>query len=90
MTNEAFIVSAACRVGKKIIVAPRHMHPLMHEQAEAYGVSLVGCEEGFIDQRGKFYTRRQAWKIAKRNNQIRFRCGGDTADYGTLYSENLY
>jgi hypothetical protein len=47
-------------------------------------------DQGFIDQFGKYYTRTEAWKIAEAMGQIRYRCGGDTANGGTLYSENLY
>lgn len=43
--------------------------------------------QGFIDQHGNFYTRKEAWIIAKDNDQIiRIVPGSE----GTLYSENLY
>jgi hypothetical protein len=45
-------------------------------------------EQGFIDQYGKFYSRKAAWKIAEKEGQIIRRCGGD--EDGTLWSENLY
>lgn len=47
-------------------------------------------EQGFIDQRGDFMTRTQAWHVAEQAGQIRRRCGGDVTNGGTLYSENLY
>lgn len=53
-------------------------------------ITFIDNEEGFIDQHGNFHTRQQAWKIAEANGQIIHRCGGDTANGGTLYSENLY
>ena len=56
-------------------------------------LGLVGMpqfEEGFVDQHGRFYDRREAYKIAAANGQIRRRVGGDATDGGTLYSENLY
>jgi hypothetical protein len=43
-------------------------------------------EQGFIDQHGKFYSREDAWDIAKENGQIFRDCDVD----GTLFSENLY
>lgn len=46
--------------------------------------------QGFVDQFGIFYTRTDAWKIASAAGQILRRCGGDDANGGTLYSENLY
>ena len=60
---------------------------------KAYNWQSV-CEgeviQGFADQFGKFYDRQEAWKIAEQNGQIIRRVGGDTANGGTLYSENLY
>jgi hypothetical protein len=44
------------------------------------------CDQGFIDQRGKFWTREEAWVIAETNGQIKYRVSIE----GTLYSENLY
>jgi hypothetical protein len=45
------------------------------------------AEQGFINQRGEFLTRKQAWVIAFNANQIIRRVGGDE---GVLYSENLF
>lgn len=47
-------------------------------------------EQGFIDQHGAFMSRREAWEVAEAAGQIIRRVGGDEADGGTLYSENLY
>lgn len=86
------IVCAAVRYSDGFIVcAPRHFDPLMHELIpERYKRDHSRAEQGFIDQRRHFYTRTQAWKIAEANGQIARRCGGDAADCGTLFSENLY
>jgi hypothetical protein len=46
--------------------------------------------QGFIDNKRVFLTRTEAWQVAEAAGQIKRRCGGDTADGGTLYSENLY
>ncbi len=92
------IVSAANRKqGFPLIIGPRHWDSTMHAQ---YDVSLKAfgdkCpqpheyEEGFIDKRGEFRTRQEAWVIATEADQIIRRCGGDEARGGTLYSENLY
>lgn len=48
---------------------------------------LIGCEQGFIDNRGAFHTREEAHVIAIKNGQRRYRCGGDET---RLYSEGLY
>lgn len=45
-------------------------------------------EQGFIDQHGKFYTREEAFVIAKENDQLIRQEGWNTT--GRLYSENLY
>lgn len=61
-----------------------------------YGASSVKTSEenddryydqGFIDQYGFFYDRKEAWIIAVENGQIRNEDGGPE---GTLYSEHLY
>lgn len=46
--------------------------------------------QGFIDQWGVFMDRQEVWKVAEAAGQILHRCGGDTSNGGTLYSENLY
>lgn len=47
-------------------------------------------DQGFVDSRGTFLSRTAAWKVAYAAGQIIRRVGGDEADGGTLYSENLY
>jgi len=42
--------------------------------------------QGFIDQYGKFYTRKEAWVIAEKNGQII----REVSSPGMLFSENLY
>lgn len=59
---------------------------------ESRGTSIgedhIDEEQGFIDQHGKFYTRKEAFVIAKENNQlIRQESWNATEE---LYSENLY
>lgn len=75
-----------------ILIGPRHWDFTMRNQAESLGLSRKNknfkeVEQGFIDQFGTFYDRKEALIIAKRNNQIRFQL-----DYGTkeLFSEMLY
>jgi hypothetical protein len=85
------IVSAANRLECGLIfTGARHCDELMRAQAKAANKKLTRSEQGFVDQKGNFYSREDAWKIAIRNNQIIYRVGGDTANGGTLYSENLY
>jgi hypothetical protein len=46
-----------------------------------------GDDQGFVDQRGNYYTRAEAWVIAAKEGQIIRTIYGQE---GTLYSENLY
>ena len=82
------IVCAANRFENgPILIGARHFDQHMHIQANYMGVK--GSEphqQGFVDQYGRFYSRKDAWKIAEKNGQIIRSCGCD----GELYSENLY
>lgn len=85
-----FIVCAAIVFTDGLIVAgPRHfdrtMHCIIEKLPAVY--SAAAHTQGFIDQRGAFYTREEAYVIADKAGQIRQRVGGDD---GRLFSENLY
>ena len=57
-----------------------------HDSINFWGTG-ANIEQGFIDQHGNYYSRKDAWLIAKDNDQIiRIVPGCE----GTLYSENLY
>jgi hypothetical protein len=83
---DPWVVCAANRNKEsgRIICAPRHWDNTMRAQkleCEDWG----GWDQGFVNQFGEFLTREEAWKIAKKNNQIkRFTIEG------TLFSEDLY
>jgi hypothetical protein len=47
-------------------------------------------EQGFVDNKGNFLSRKEAFVVAKNAGQLIRRCGGDDAQGGILYSENLY
>lgn len=85
---EPRIVCAANRFENgPILIGARHFDQHMHIQANYMGVK--GYEphtQGFIDQYGRFYDRKQAWVIAERNGQIIRDCG----PVGELFSEHLY
>ena len=91
MTIQPWIVCAANKHPEsgRIICGARHYDPIMRAQINASegSESWKGCEQGFIDQFGKFYSREEALDIARRNRQIIRRCGGDERQ---LFSENLY
>ena len=58
----------------------------MREQVKLRDLPIEHVQ-GFIDQRGNFLTREEAWIVAEASGQIIRRVGGDGKK---LYSENLY
>jgi hypothetical protein len=92
------IVCAAnkCLVTGVVILGVRHWDELMHDVLKAYPDNTDCFKnhnkivQGFVDNKRNFLTRTEAWKIAFEAGQIVNRCGGDSANSGTLYSENLY
>jgi hypothetical protein len=89
--RDARIVCAAVRLNNGLVISSaRHFDPLMREQIKnnAFGPDVWNtAEQGFINSRGQFLTREQAYEMALAHGQIRRRVSGDE---GTLYSENLY
>lgn len=85
-----WIVCAANKYGDgRIIASARHHDKNMNAIIKAVGHSGSRAMQGFIDQFGRFYTRKQAMKMVLKNDQ-RFdkdRNGGNGED---LYSEGLY
>lgn len=75
-----------------LLLGPRHWGPTMRHQAKMlpFDAHALEWEQGFIDQRGEFLTREEAWKVAEAAGQIFQRVGGDTINGGRLFSENLY
>lgn len=82
---ERRIVCAAIRDGHgSIICGPRHWDKICRSTKHD------AWEQGFVDQRGEFLTREEAWKVAEAAGQILRRVGGDSINGGRLFSENLY
>jgi hypothetical protein len=93
MNNQRRVVCAACKLEDgTFIVGARHMDGIMHATRARIGKEFLHepDAQGFIDQRGVYMTRQEAWKVAEAAGQILYRCGGDTIDGGYLFSENLY
>jgi len=80
------VVCAAMRKDGILICGARHFDKVMRDQVKLIGLPSVSWEQGFIDQKGVFLTREEAWIIAKDADQI-IRI---VSSEGTLYSENLY
>jgi hypothetical protein len=88
------IVCAAIRNAKgEIICGARHYDKIMRDQLSqvvennANWDHMQDITQGFIDQRGVFLDRREAWLVAAAASQIIRRVGGDSDE---LFSENLY
>jgi hypothetical protein len=82
------IVCAACMFPSgRIIPSIRHFDDFMFDALRGTYPKEGQAVQGFVDQFGKFYTREEAWNLAKKNRQILRRVGGDGK---RLYSENLY
>lgn len=71
----------------EVVLGIRHWDAWMANALDTEGDPV---DQGFIDNRGNFLSRTEAWKIAEAAGQIIRRVGGDTTNGGTLYSENLY
>ena len=76
-----------------LVLGARHFDPLMHQQINALvdaGNSRAdwrASEQGFIDQRGVFMTRKEAWEVAVAAGQVKY---GPHLRGGQLDSSDLY
>ena len=70
---------------KQVILGIRHWDGYMRVQCLDYDYS--DYEQGFIDNKGNFLTREEAFVVAEREGQI---IRSAFSDEGCLYSENLY
>ena len=90
MDKQRVVVCAANKNNDGLIICgARHYDGIMTPQmvnSAAYWTA-ESIEQGFIDNRGVFMTREEAWKVASDAGQIAYRVGGDE---GKLFSENLY
>lgn len=89
------IVCAAIRDVRSgfVVAGVRHFDEIMRKNAKQYDTEssvAPNWRQGFLDNNYQFLTRREAWPIAEAAGQIIRRCGGDDAQGGMLYSENLY
>ncbi|MHB0965540.1 MAG: hypothetical protein ACYC36_03710 [Bellilinea sp.] len=89
---ERRIVCAAIRNDKgDIICGVRHFDVLMGKQIDnTYSLNnwAHDVEQGFVDNKGEFLSRTDAWKVAWEAKQVLRRVGGD--EKCVLYSENIY
>jgi hypothetical protein len=89
-----------------VICSPRHLDKIFSDVLDSFTSLEVDCTrivQGFVDNRGEFVTREEAWMIAANAGQIVRRVSGDyqivksvSGDYTVttnvyrLFSENLY
>lgn len=88
-TYTPWIVCAAMTDGDVIIPSPRHYDPTARElvfRITGKRKPLSNAVQGFIDQRGKFWTRGEACVIARDNGQIKKKTGPENE----LFSEDIY
>jgi hypothetical protein len=85
------IVCAANRhiITRQVICGARHWDKIMRAQAEVSGTKFVGWEQGFIDQSGRFYDRRDAMIAVKESGQP-FDADRNSGPGDLLFSEGLY
>ena len=87
------VVCAALRAEDgSLLLGVRHYSADMHALIDALPDGYKFChrsgdDQGFVDQRGQYMTRREAWNVAEAAGQVR-RQGYDGE--GVLYSEDLY
>lgn len=92
--NKYLIKYSPDEIEELVIAGARHWDSVMRGVWELLDEYLVSCidrnteEQGFIDQFGKFYNRKDAYNIAKENGQIIRDLDGVGVD--TLFSEHLY
>jgi hypothetical protein len=84
------VVCAACRRKDSglIVVGARHFDVVMRCVIKSLHLDYAEWDQGFIDQHCNFLTRKEAFKIAKQQNQI-LRKTGNQGDQ-SLTSEDLY
>ncbi|MEQ0775910.1 hypothetical protein ABLT15_26750 [Paraburkholderia tropica] len=88
MTQHRIVCAAnRKRFTGEVVLGLRHWDAFMQGVLETEGDPV---DQGFIDNRGQFLSRIEAWAVAHAAGQIIRRVGGDDSNGGTLYSENLY
>jgi hypothetical protein len=81
------IVAAAVKRDGVVFTGVRHGHVIRDMVAVGFLTDIkkpiLYSEQGFIDSRGNYWQRDDAWQVA-------FEAGQITAEHGTLYSEDLW
>ncbi len=80
------VCAALLNADGSLVIGPRHFDETMRKQIEQSRIPVVSCEQGFIDQFGKFMKRDEALKVAQEANQILVKTSLDNI----LFSEDIY
>ncbi len=65
------IVCAAIKLKTgTILCSPRHYDKLSYDLIMKYNIVTEGAVQGFVDQKGNFLTREEAYQIAEKEDQI--------------------
>ena len=86
-TKPQQVVCAAVRGHGVIVCGARHFDKVMRLVIDKYVGSYRGWEQGFIDQKGQFLTRKEAFLLADKRGQIK---QSPMAPDGVLISEDIY
>lgn len=91
MEKDLNVIICAAMLMQDGIIVPgvRHFSPDMRKVLHKMygdGYHLRVIEQGFINAKGNFLNRKEAWIVAESTKQIKF----NVSNPGTLYSENLY
>lgn len=84
MNDEPLIVHSAIKYPDGDIITGHRHHNCIEVKARMGYKTTSDCIQGFVDHRGKFYTREEARQLTLRNGQL------NKDHEGTLYSEDLW
>lgn len=100
-TNNRRIISAATKYifslddeeKEVVICSPRHYDQTFHKICDIVDEYVLSCKtgevQGFVDQYGNFYDRKESLEIATNANQLNH-IRPKTYPYNELFSEDLY
>lgn len=86
--NKKIIVCAAIRCEGHIVCGARHYDDIMRKCLRWLGITYGEHEQGFIDQYGNFYNRKEAMEVVKESGQSFDKERNVKED--ELFSEGLY
>ena len=83
--TQRLIVSSAIMYPDGDVVTGRRHHNVIAQMAKLGIMSKGDCIQGFVDNTGRFYTRKEAMQLVLSNGQLKEPTGDEE-----LYSEDLW